>query len=153
MSYPNTAPLLGTATVTSVAAAVVATGTAIVTGLEAFASLACVATVVGQAGSVLDVYVQTRHGAGDWVDVAHFPQLGIGAVAVTYRVPLSRRGTVAAPVVVGTNAAPALAANAIVQGELGDAVRLACVGGALGAGGAAQSMAVYATASPLGSNL
>ena len=152
MSYPNTAPLLGTATVASPAGATTTVGTAIVANLEASDSVLLVLSVVGHAGGVLDVYVQSRHGAGNWVDVAHVPQLGDGAGAITYRIPLSRYTSILAPVVVGVAGVPALAANSVVEGEFGDALRLVAVGGAGGAGGAVQSCAVYAAACPPGSH-
>jgi len=150
MSYPNTAPLLGTATVAATAGASTAIGTAIVTGLESFASVMLVATVVGSAGGVTDVYAQTRHGNGDWYDVAHFPQVAGGGATVVYRVPLSRSGSVAVPVVIGAAGAVALAANAVIQGDFGDALRLVAVTGAGAAGLTTSSCAVYAAANPIG---
>ena len=77
------------------------------------------AELVGATGGTLDVYVQssTSEGDEDWFDVCHFAQLASGAAAVNYRVQLGLVGqpASAAPVAVGKNLSPALAAGTAVQ--------------------------------------
>jgi hypothetical protein len=107
------------------------------------------ATIVGSAGGVTDVYAQSRHGNSAWVDLIHFPQVGAGGVTVNYRVPLTRKAAVTVPVVVGTAAVPALAANTVVPGDFGDAIRLVAVTGAGAAGLTVSSAVVYAAANPI----
>lgn len=81
MTVPNSAPLLGTATVTAAAGVATVAGTVLATGLESFDSVVLVATVAGSAGGTTDVYVQSRHGNSVWVDLAHFPQVAGGGAA------------------------------------------------------------------------
>ena len=134
MSYPNTEPLLGTATVAATAGASTSVGTVTVTGLEAHTALALFVTAVGSAGGTTDIYLQGRHGNGLWYDVAHFPQIAGGGASVTYKVNLCRYGTMTVPVVIGAGAVPALAVNTIVPGDFGDALRLVAVTGGGAAG-------------------
>ena len=151
MSYPNTAPILGTMTVlTPTGAGTNVSGT--VSGLEAFDSVILVATLVGQKTGTVDLYVQSRHGDVEWVDVAHFAQVPAIAAQSQLRVVLSRYASVGTPDPVGTGMAPALAAGDVVPGEFGDALRLLCVGSVFGWGLVSQTVAVYAAACPSGSH-
>lgn len=149
MSNPNDSPLLATMTVTSPAgggAGAITLGTVLAQGLNAHTHLTLEAVIVGSAGGTTDVYIQSRHGTADWIDLAHFPQVAGGGATVRYRVPLSRDGFVAAPVVIGTDAVPALGANVVVPGDFGDALRMVAVSGAGAAGAGVSTCAVYARA-------
>jgi predicted amino acid dehydrogenase len=138
MSSANTSPIFAAPTVTSTAGASTAAGTA-VEGLGSFESIVLLYTTASVGGGTLDVYVQTRHGAV-WYDYVHFPQIAAGAAAVTYRVPCTRSASVGAPVVIGSGVLPALAVNACVQGDFGDAVRLVVVAGAGAVAGGVQTV-------------
>lgn len=143
MSSTNLAPIVGTMTVTSGAGGTTTAGTT-VEGLAGYEKVTLLASLVGVGGGALDVYVQTRHGA-IWYDYCHFTQLGAGAAAVMYRVTCSRYGTTATPVVIGSGVAPALAANTLVNGDFGDAMRVLVVAGAGAAAGGVESIAVAGT--------
>lgn len=120
-------------------------------GLSDFDSVEVFADLVGATGGALDVYLQRKVASGVWVDWIHFPQLAAGAAAVRYSAS-SRQATGTAPVVVGKSGdagtgggdgAPALAANTVVPGHPGDAVRVVAVAGASTSAGAAIN--VYVT--------
>jgi hypothetical protein len=149
MSNPNSAPLLATLSITSVAGAVTVLGSQIVECLDAFGQLKLVVVCTGSAGGTTDVYLQSRHGLATWVDLAHFPQLP-GAGAVTYQATLNRCSNTQVPVVTGQGATPALAANVVVPGDFGDALRMVVVGGGGSAGLQTSTCAVYGCAAPGG---
>lgn len=154
MSNPNSAPLLATMTVTAPAGGAggaTTLGTVLAQCLDAHTHLTLSASIVGSAGGTTDVYVQSRHGTADWIDLVHFPQVAGGGATVLYRVSLSRDGSVAAPVVVGIAGTPALAANTVVPGDFGDALRMVAVSAAGAAGGGISTCAVYARAYAPGS--
>lgn len=123
-----------------------AAGVAMLTaGLDSFLSLTVVAKLVGATGGTLDVYLQSSPDQGTtWVDYAHFPQLAAGAAAVRYAFATAQGVQSAAPVVVGINGAPALAANTIVGGAWGDRLRLVMVAGAATTIGAAVNITISA---------
>ena len=110
-----------------------------------------IAELVGATGGTLDVYVQSGNAHKDasgntaWFDLVHFPQLANGASAVKYRVQVSMVGqpASAAPVVIGSGNAPALAANVAVQSVCFDRLRLLMVAGS----GTTTGAAVTVTAS------
>ena len=86
--------------------------------------------MVGATGGTLDLYVQSSPDGGvNWYDIVHFPQLTAGAPAIKYQAPLSLFTNSTAPVQVGKNLLPALAAGAIVQGAFSDRLRLVMVAG------------------------
>lgn len=133
-----------TITGTSPAAAGQAALGAIAARLDDFDYFVVTALLVGATGGTLDVYLQRRilDDGTVWADWAHFPQLAAGAAAVKYSAasmpPAAATtqviGTTAAD---GTTGAPALAANTVVAGHPGDAVRVVCVAGASTSAGAA----------------
>ena len=101
------------------------------------------AELVGATGGPLDVYIQTSANDGvDWWDFAHFLQLAAAAPAVKYVVTASLYSQTTAPIVVGKNLAPALAAGAFVNGAFTDRMRLLFVAGALTSAGAAVKVSV-----------
>ncbi len=109
--------------------------------LTQFSSLSVTAALVGAAGGPLDVYLQTSFDGGTtWVDYAHFPQFLAAATAVKYAFSTTMIAQSAAPVVVGNNLSPALAANTVVGGTWGDRFRLVMVAGALTTAGAAVAV-------------
>lgn len=117
--------------------------------LEAFNSLNIVAQLVGATGGTLDVHVQfSPDGGTTWVDFIHFPQLLGSASAVKYAAAVSQSGQTSAPIVVGTNLNPALAANTVVGGAWGDQLRLVMVAGSGTSAGAAVKVTVAAQRSP-----
>jgi len=151
MSNPNSAPLLATLTATSVAGAVtVIQTTGLAECLDAYPQLMLRASIAGSAGGTTDVYLQSRHGSADWIDVAHFPQVAAGGATVLYAAQLDRSAFALAPLVIGTAITPALAANTVRPGDFGDALRMVIVGGAGSAGGAVSTCDVYGCAAPGG---
>lgn len=115
------------------------------TGLDGYLSLTVVAKLVGATGGTLDIYLQTSPDAGaTWVDYAHFPQLAGGAAAIKYEFVVSQGIQTAAPIVVGINTTPALAANTVVGGAWGDRIRLLMVAGAGTSAGAAVNITISA---------
>lgn len=109
--------------------------------LTEFSSLSVTAALVGATGGPLDVYLQTSFDGGTtWVDYAHYPQLAALSAAVKYAFTTSMNAQNAAPVVVGNNTTPALAANTVVGGAWGDRFRLLMVAGASTTAGAAVSV-------------
>lgn len=113
--------------------------------LDGYVSLTVVAKLVGATGGTLDVYVQTSPDQGvTWVDYAHFPQLASGAAAIKYAFAAGQGTPSAAPVVVGINTAPALAANTVVGGGWGDRIRLLMVAGSGTTVGAAVNVTISA---------
>ena len=106
-----------------------------------------VAELVGATGGALDIYVQSR--ANDlepWFDLVHFAQLGASAAAVNYRVSIAQhpQSTISdAPVAIGKDNTPALAAAKSVNGGAFDRVRLLMVAGASTSAGAAVKVRVY----------
>jgi hypothetical protein len=80
---------------------------------------------VGATGGSTDIYVQSSVDGVTWFDCIHLPTIASGAAAAHYRTSLSRYATPAtAPVVVGKNTAPALAANTSILSGFGDRLRL-----------------------------
>jgi hypothetical protein len=113
--------------------------------LDDFEALQLVAELVGNTGGTLDVYVQTSPDQGvNWFDFAHFAQLNAGAAAVRYVLTASLYTQNTAPIAVGKNLAPALAANTFVNGAFGDRVRLLMVSGTGTTAGAAVKVSVVA---------
>lgn len=103
------------------------------------------ADLVGATGGTLDIYVQYSPDTGrNWYDLAHFPQLAAGAAAVKYRFGVGLIATASAPVVVGKNLSPALAASTVVQGPWGDRLRLVFVAGASTTAGAPVRVTIAA---------
>lgn len=109
-----------------------------------YESVEFIAELVGATGGPLDVYVQTneREDNGDWFDVIHFPQLLAAASAIKYNAAISLFTNATAPIVIGKNASPALAANTIVQGPFGSRFRLCMVAGTSTSAGAAVKITV-----------
>jgi len=134
---------------TSPAAASTVIGSS-VDGLDQFESIIILATLTGATGGVLDVYLQVRtkgvdSQADDWVDYAHFTQVGAGAGAITRLWSVSRTGQVTSIATVGRNATPALAANTILGGEFGSEMRAVYVAGASTSAGATQTIDIIGT--------
>ena len=95
--------------------------------------------------SIFEAYAKSRFRPftnGDWYDCAHFPQLAAGAAAVKLRAPVSLFASGVAPVVVGKNGAPALAANTVISGPFSDRCRLLTVAGPGTTAGAAVRVTV-----------
>jgi hypothetical protein len=131
------------ASVTSGNAAGTVAGTA-VTGISAFKSLMIVATLVGNTGGTLDVYLQhSPDGGVTWYDYAHFATVGAAAAsavfcyvpALTNLVTTIGIGTLGAP-------APLLAANTFVGGHPFDSLRAVAVGNVGTSLGNAQTIKV-----------
>jgi hypothetical protein len=138
---------------------------ATITNLDQYTECEVHALLVGATGGTLDIYLQASNNwragskdetgdytawspaGGNWYDVAHFPQLAAGAVAIRYLLTLSRGYSNAAAILVANTAdgTPALALNTVLVGMWGGALRLVAVAGASTSAGAVQS--VYALAS------
>lgn len=106
-----------------------------------------VAELVGATGGTLDVYVQTSHDGGQtWYDSVHFTQLTASGSAAIWRTSVTHfaQPSSAAPVAVGKNLSPALAANTTVQGGWGDRARLVYVAGSGTSAGASIRVTVSA---------
>jgi hypothetical protein len=107
--------------------------------LDDGAGIDIVAILVGATGGTLNVYMQQGMADGTWYDVVSFPQLTAAESQVTYKTNLSalalNAGTggtttsYATPVLIGSGIAPALIANASVQGQGFDRMRLVMVAG------------------------
>lgn len=99
--------------------------------LSEFETLEIEAELTGSTGGTTDVYVQSSFDGMSWYDVVHFPQLPGGQAQACYRTAITRhpQSTADAPVVIGKNGTPALAANTTVQGGFGDRIRLWMVPG------------------------
>jgi hypothetical protein len=99
------------------------------------------AELVGAAGGTLDVYVQGSYASqgADWFDLVHFAQLAAGASAVIYRAKCTShpQATSDAPVAIGKNLAPALAAAIALQTLGFNCLRLVMVAGSGTTAGAA----------------
>lgn len=132
-----------TVTVTSPASASTVVSTEI-GGVDKFDEAMLEASLLGATGGTLDVYLQQYDGV-DWWDYAHFAQLAAGAAAVNYALPITRKSQRTAPIVVGKNGTPALAAAACVGGDFGDRFRIVFVAGAGTSLGAAQTIKVVGT--------
>lgn len=108
-----------------------------VTTLDQFDSFVVTASLIGATGGTLDVYLQRRvvDDGSVWADWIHFPQLASAASAIKYAVaamppPPATCTAIGTTADNGTTGAPVLAANTVVGGHPGDAVRCVCVGGA-----------------------
>jgi hypothetical protein len=115
--------------------------------LDDFDAVDLAIELVGATGGTLDVYVQSSLDQGlTWYDSVHAPQLAAGAGAVIYRTSLTHfaQPASAAPVAIGKNLSPALAANVAVQGGWGDRIRLVFVAGSSTTAGAAVKVTVAA---------
>jgi hypothetical protein len=136
---------VGTITGTSPATATTAAIGAALLNLGQYRSLHLEITATGATGGTLDLYLQVSYDNGTtWWDYAHLPQLAAGAAAVRYAINVSRAAqSGAAPLVVGTALTPALAANTVVGGDFGQAIRLIGVGGAGTTAGATQTINVF----------
>lgn len=151
MASANSAPILGTLALACPAGGIggaVAVGTAVVEGLRSFQSIVLFAHLVGGAGGNIDIFVQTRTGAGTWYDLVHFPTMTPGFNATIYRLPLCRYsepGTPGPPAVIGTAGVPALAVNTAIRGDFGDAIRLVITSAAGTAAGTVQTVHVTGT--------
>lgn len=99
--------------------------------LDDFDAVDVAAQLAGATGGSLDVYVQSSVDGVNWYDSIHFPTLANGAAAISYRTAVTHLGqpTSAAPVAIGKNLSPALAAGTTVQGGWGDRLRLLMVAG------------------------
>jgi hypothetical protein len=113
--------------------------------LDDYEALLVTADLVGATGGTLDVYLQTSPDQGaNWYDFAHFTPLAAAAPAVKYTLTASLYTQLPAPVVVGKNLAPVLAANTFVNGAFTDRMRLVMVAGAGTSAGAAVKVSVMA---------
>lgn len=115
-------------------------------GLEDWVLVNVTASLVGNTGGTLDVYLQRWDGGlEDWVDWMHFPQLASGASAIIYTVP----GTAASASIytVGLGTTVALAANSYTGGQPGTKVRLYAVSGTSTSAGATVSVSLSGTLS------
>lgn len=113
--------------------------------LDDYDAIDVVAELVGATGGTLDVYLQTSLDGGlNWFDSIHFTQLASGGAAVVYRTSITHlaQPTSAAPVAVGKNLSPALAAATAVQGGWGNRARLVMVAGSGTSVGAAIKVTI-----------
>lgn len=95
--------------------------------LDQYQAVDAIAEFAGATGGSLDVYIQSSpDGGNNWFDIAHFAQAAGSSAYTVYRVSLNAAGT--APVVVGKDLSPALAAASAV-GAFCDQVRLVMVAG------------------------
>lgn len=95
-----------------------------------YSSAAIIAELVGATGGTLSVVIQGSPDGGlNFYDLIRFPTITAGAATAFYSAPLSTKTQTAAPVVVGKNNAPALAASTVVNGGLTDRLRLMMTGG------------------------
>lgn len=119
-----------------------------VLNLGAFRSLQIFANIQGATGGTLDIYIQVSPDGGTtWVDYIHYSQLAAAAAAIQRLVTVTKgTNSGAAPVTVGINATPALAANTVVGGDFGDRLRVVAVSGAGTSAGALQTIKVTASA-------
>lgn len=103
--------------------------------LEAFTTATFDISSTGATGGPLDIYVQSSIDNGvTWYDVAHLPQLAAAAALARYTFSLTRgyRQASVAPNAANTNSGtPALAANTVIPDNLGNALRVIVVAGAL----------------------
>lgn len=98
--------------------------------LDDWEAVEVVAEFGGATGDTLDVYLQISADAGNtWYDAVHWAQAAAASGVKIYRSPLSLATTTNAPVVVGKNLSPALAANTVVNGAWSDRARLLMVSG------------------------
>lgn len=123
--------------------------------LDDYDSFVVTAALIGATGGTLDVYLQRRvDDAGTvWADWIHFPQLAAGAAAVKYAaaalpVPATTATAIGTTANDGVTGAPALAANTVVGGHPGDAVRCVCVAGAATTAGAAVTVYIKGIRGP-----
>lgn len=132
-------------TATSPAAASTVVHTALFKGalLTQAEGLTIDAALAGGTGGTLDVYLQRKLGANEWVDWIHFPQIAAGATK-KYTVSLVGNGDLITEVGGGTDAAPgvALAANTAVNVTPGGDVRIVFVAGASTSAGASQKITI-----------
>lgn len=121
-------------------------------GLNPYRSAMIWAQLVGATGGPLDVYIQSqinKTGTLKWVDIAHYAQKAAAAAATEHLIVLAREGQASSGIVaVGSDLTPALAANTVVGGDFGYALRLLFVAGALTTAGGAQQFKFHF--SPMG---
>ena len=99
--------------------------------MDEYDAVDVIAEIQGATGGNLDVYVQTSPDGGiNWYDIIHFPQATAASAVKYYQAPISNATATTAPVVVGKNLVPALAANVVVNGAFSDRMRLVFVAGA-----------------------
>lgn len=135
---------------TSPAAASTVVGS-VVTGLDVIAeSIRVTAEIEGATGGTLDVYLQWFDGV-TWWDFVHFTQLASGGAAVVHNINLTRtfQSADASGTSVGKDTTPALAANAIADGDFGDRIRALYVAGVSTSAGQAQVITITGTIRPL----
>ena len=102
-----------------------------------------IAELKGATGGTLDVTVQmSPNDSGAWFDIIHFTQLAGSAAAIIYQAPISNATTTTAPVVIGKNLSPALAAGVVVNGTFSDRLRLVMVAGSGTSAGAPVTVRV-----------
>lgn len=116
-----------------------------VTGLDVYHSCWIVSYIRGGTGGTLDVYIQSSFDGGTtWVDHAHYTQLAAGGSLVAWSHNVSGPTGGTAPTSVNTvSGTPTLAANTVVQGTLGNALRVVFVSGSGTSAGAAQAIYAY----------
>ncbi|HEY1695822.1 MAG TPA: hypothetical protein VGG39_26825 [Polyangiaceae bacterium] len=91
------------------------------------------------SGGALGVYLQSSPDGGlSWWDRVAFASIVNSAAAASYAAPISLATATTAPVVVGKNTSPALAAGTVVGGAPGDRLRLVMVAG----GGTTSSITI-----------
>ncbi len=113
--------------------------------LDDYDALQITAELQGGNGGTLDVYVQTSPDQGvTWYDFVHFATLASNAAVTPFAVTASLYTQAVAPVLVGKNLTPALAAATFVSGAFSDRVRLLFVAGAGTVAGRPQKVTVLA---------
>lgn len=119
--------IVGTIAENSPAAASTAAGTGRISGLRNYQSFTVDVTIGSPTGGALDVYLQRLVGS-TWVDWLHLPQRSAAAAAIRYVIDSNSIAT--APVTVGSDTTPALAAGVFACAHPGDTVRALYIAGA-----------------------
>jgi len=104
--------------------------------LDDYEGVDIVAELQGATGGTLDVYVQLCPDGQNWYDVIHFAQQAAAGSLNIYQATLSLATTTTAPIAVGKNLSPALAASTVVNGAWTDRLRLVMKAGASTSAGA-----------------
>lgn len=115
----------GSAQPTSGAASTTLVGDALF-GLEQFDALTITAKIVGPTGGTVDVYLERQLEANVWAEYCHFPQVAAGATKY-YSTAAMLVQSITEIGAFGTDSAAtgiALAANTILPGHPGPALRL-----------------------------
>jgi hypothetical protein len=94
-------------------------------------------SIQGGTGGVLDIYLQCSPDGTNWYDWAHYAQQAAGA-SVTSKIWVP--GMTNLSTTIGTGLTPALAADTMIGGHPGKAVRVVYVAGASTSAGAAQTI-------------